>query len=190
MRKIVSTILVMAITMACIFASATTSLEGPNAEGKYNNQAINVGNEVGELAPVFTFVGSLNASSGFSSNDITCTTGTILTGITAYFKIDYTAYRYSKIVTATITPGDFIGKDIGHHVPATSVTSGLTAPAKTETTKIASVSKDFGSDSDGKGAGVAGSFGEFTVQWVPSTPGDIPADDYEATVTVTITTNS
>ena len=188
MKKTILVLTVMALVLTSAFAGTTSQkvadMTGytttPNPNGK---QSITVGNVVEEKDPEFQLKASTTSTGTFSGSDIakTATTKNAVVdstnGLTVYFRVDRSAYRYSlaanasKTVTISVSAGDMVAS-----TDSTSKVSGSVTNGTMTETLTAGAAKD--------------NVMNFSVCWKPASEAAaaaLKADDYSATVTVTYT---
>lgn len=159
MKKLITILAVMVVLVGAVFADAP-------ANGA--TDSLNVTLTIAEVQPTLTLMGSKDNST-FSHADVAFgSLAADATSITAYFRVDYTAYRWNKSITVSAAAGNL-----------TSETVDDTAAPNTTTPDVANATKNFSG-----AAGAAGSFATFNVTWNVAS---LSAASYTAPVTITYT---
>ncbi|HAN43285.1 MAG TPA: hypothetical protein DCP98_07675 [Sphaerochaeta sp.] len=133
-----------------------------------DSATLNITLTIEAVPPTLTLMGSTDNST-FSHADVAF--GSLAANastITAYFRVDYTAYRWNKSITVSAAAGSL-----------TSTTVADTADPDSTTPTVTNATKDFSG-----AAGAAGSFATFSVTWNVA---NLSAASYSAPVTVTYT---
>ncbi|HAN43284.1 MAG TPA: hypothetical protein DCP98_07670 [Sphaerochaeta sp.] len=160
MKKLITILAVMIVLVGAVFAAAP-------ANG--DTDSLNVTLTIAEVQPTLTLMGCTTSNGTFAHADVAFgSLAADATSITAYFRVDYTAYRWNKSITVSAAAGNL-----------TSETVDDTAAPNTTTPDVANATKNFSG-----AAGAAGSFATFNVTWNVAS---LSAASYTAPVTITYT---
>ena len=176
MKKCVIVLVVLMAVLTSAFAATSSAVQVESND----TQSINVTCPISENIPKFQLVACTTSNGTYGGSDLTYSNDAVLdtAGITAYFKVKYEgtdtskAIRWDHSVTVTAEATDLKGANNASSTIAKTVSS------------VTGGNKSFKS-----GIGKTGEFASFNVNWKTSTPDDLPADSYSATVTVTFTVN-